>query len=193
MASIDQKKWDDRYSKDEGVKGPSSFLEQVFRTYSSRMPVGKAFDIATGKGRNALFLAEKGFSVDAVDISEVALEKARKQAKETGLSIDFRKADLDHCDLPEAQYDLILNFNFLQRSLVPKIKKALKPGGHVIFESFLIDQRVSGHPKNPAYFLGHNELLDLFRDFRVLYYREGRFGKEGKETYRAGLFGQKGN
>ena len=71
------------------------------------------------------------------------------------------------------------------------MKSALKLGGHVIFETYLVDQRVLGHPRNPAYLLGHNELLDLFRDFRVLRYREGRFAEGGKEAYRAGLFGQK--
>jgi len=85
----------------------------------------------------------------------------------------------------------MVNFNYLQRSLIPQIKKSLKSGGHVIFESYLIDQRIVGHPKNPAYLLGHNELLDLFRGLRVLYYREGKF-KGGQEAYRAGIFAQKG-
>jgi len=55
----------------------------------------------------------------------------------------------------------------------------------------LEDQRVLGHPKNPVYLLGHNELLKLFRDFLILCYREGKFAEGGKEAYRAGLFGQK--
>ena len=88
-------------------------------------------------------------------------------------------------------YDLITNFNFLERALIPKMKTALKPGGHMIFETYLIDQKELGHPRNPAFLLGHNELLELFRDFRVLYYREGKVIQEGKESYRAGLLAQK--
>ena len=191
MVPEDQERWDKKHTTTHDEVGPSSLLEWIFRHGLWRIPSGKALDVATGKGRHAQFLAERGFAVEAIDISEVALEQARRRADEKGLSISFRQADLDRCDLPEAEYDVILNFNFLQRSLIPKMKKALKLGGYIVFETYLIDQRVFGHPKNPAYLLGHNELLELFRDLRILYYREGRFTEEGRDTYRAGLFGQK--
>ncbi len=191
MVSDDQKRWDERYSSKHGQEGPSPFLLQVFESHAWRIQPARALDVATGKGRNALFLAERGFSVEAVDISEVGLQEGRKAAEERRLSVAFRQADLDKTGLPDAAYDLILNFDFLQRSLIPKMKKALKLGGHIVFESYLIDQRVLGHPRNPAYLLSHNELLELFRDFRVLYYREGKFLEGGKEAYRAGFFGQK--
>ena len=191
MATEDQKSWDKKHAGEHAAEGPSPFLQQIFQSHAWRIQPGRALDIATGKGRNALFLAEKGFSVEAVDISDVALQEGRRAAQEKGLSVTFRQADLDSAELPEAAYDLILNFDFLQRSLIPKMKKALKLGGHVVFETYLIDQRVLGHPRNPAYMLGHNELLELFRDFRVLYYREGKFAEDGREAYRAGFFGQK--
>ena len=191
MAVDDQKIWDEKHASEHGHEGPSSFLRQIFQSHAWRIQPGKALDIATGKGRNALFLAEKGFSVEAVDNSDAALQEGRRAAQEKGLPVTFRQADLDSTELPEAAYDLILNFNFLQRALIPKMKKALKLGGHVVFETYLIDQRVLGHPRNPAYLLGHNELLELFRDFRVLYYREGKFAEGGREAYRAGFFGQK--
>ena len=155
------------------------------------MAPGRALDIATGRGRNAIFLAERGFAVEGVDISEVALQEAQRRAVQKGLAVTFRQADLDHIELPEAQYDLIVNINFLLRSLVAPIKKALKVGGRVVFETYLIDQQTIGHPKNPAYLLRHHELLDLFSDFRVFYYREGKFTEAGKDAYRAGLYGQK--
>ncbi len=191
MAVDDQKIWDERHTSEHGHGGPSPFLEQVFESHAWRIQPARALDIATGRGRNAIFLAERGFSVEAIDVSTVAMEQARKAAQEKRLAIDFRQADLDSVKLPDAAYDLILNFNFLQRSLIPKMKKALKLGGHIVFETYLIDQRVLGHPRNPAYLLGHNELLELFREFRVLHYREGKFVEGGKEAYRAGLFGQR--
>ena len=129
--------------------------------------------------------------MDAMDISEVALQEARRIAEAKGLAINFIQADLEQADLPENVYDAIVNFNFLERSLIPKMKRALKVGGHIVFESYLVDQRVLGHPRNAAYLLGHNELLDLFREFRVLYYREGKIVERGKEAFRAGLLGQK--
>ena len=191
MVDEDREKWDRRHATRQGQGSPSVFLQQLLDNGSWRIQPGRALDIATGKGRNALFLAERGFSVEAIDISEVALQEARSEAQEKGLTVTFRQADLDNVELPEAAYDIVLNFNFLQRSLIPKIKKALKLGGHIVFDTYLIDQRVLGHPRNLAYLLGHNELLELFRDFRILYYREGGFAEGGKEAYRAGLFGQK--
>jgi 2-polyprenyl-3-methyl-5-hydroxy-6-metoxy-1,4-benzoquinol methylase len=191
LATEDQERWDKRHEAHQGEIGPASFLQEVFHLRAWQIPTGRALDIATGRGGNAIFLAEKGFAVDAIDISEVALQSARKIAEEKGLTIDFKQADLDHLELPAMAYDVVLNFNFLERDLIPKMKRALKLSGHVIFETYLIDQRVLGHPRNPAYLLGHNELLELFSDFRVLYYREGKFLKGGKEAYRAGLFGQK--
>jgi tellurite methyltransferase len=86
-----------------------------------------------------------------------------------------------------------VNLDYLQRSLVPQIKKTLKPGGWVIFETYLIDQQTIGQPKNPDYLLRHNELLDFFRDFRVLYYREGKFPQSGEDAFRAGLLAEKGS
>jgi len=191
MATDDRAKWDKQHADHQEEEEPSRFLQEIFCLDSWRIQPGRALDIATGRGRNALFLVEKGFRVEGIDISEVALQEARRRAQEKGLRIDFTQADLEKAELAEAVYDLIVNVNFLERSLVPRMKKALKLGGHVIFDTYLIDQRVLGHPRNPVYLLGHNELLELFRDFRILYYREGKFAEGGKEAYRAGLFGQK--
>ncbi len=191
MAREDQNHWDEKHAFRHTESLPSPFLEECFASGSWDIETGRALDIAAGKGRNAVFLAERGFQVDAMDISAVALEEARKIAQAKKFEINFIEVDLDRADLPEAAYELIVNFNFLERALIPKMKAALKPGGHVVFETYLIDQKEIGHPRNPAYLLGHNELLDLFRDFRVLYYREGKMIEGGKEAYRAGLFAQK--
>ena len=124
-----------------------------------------------------------------IDISPVALETARRTAQEKSLAIDWQEADLERIELPTGHYNLVLNFNYLQRSLVPQIKKTLKPGGWVIFETYLIDQSKIGQPKSPDYLLLHNELLDFFRDFRVLYYREGKFPQSRRGRVSRGAFG----
>ena len=191
MATEDQKRWDEKHAGKGGDQPPSSFLTEILSSASWQIAPGRALDVAAGRGRNACFLAEKGFSVDAMDISEIALQEARKTAEAKGLAINFIQAELEQAALPTDAYDLIINFNFLERSLVPKMKNALKLGGHVIFETYLVDQRVLGHPRNPAFLLGHNELLELFRDFRVLRYREGKFVEQENTAFRAGLFAQK--
>jgi 2-polyprenyl-3-methyl-5-hydroxy-6-metoxy-1,4-benzoquinol methylase len=151
----------------------------------------KVLDIACGQGRNALFLAARGFQVTAIDISTVGLEEARAQAGKQRLAVVWQQADLADVRLDFAEYDLIVNINYLQRSLIPQLKSALKPGGHLIFDTFLIDQKNFGHPTNPDYLLKHNELLEHFRDFRVLLYREGKFSDGSQPSFRASLFAQK--
>ena len=192
MAANDRERWDKKHLKENSLVEASAFLQQIFAPGPWPIPPGRALDIATGRGRNALFLAQRGFQVDAMDISAVGLREGQAEAEKKSLTINFVQSDLDRTELPEDAYDLILNLNFLQRSLIPKMKKALKVGGHILFETYLVDQRAFGHPKNPAYLLGHNELIEFFRDFRILYYREGKFTEGGKEVYRAGLLGQKG-
>jgi 2-polyprenyl-3-methyl-5-hydroxy-6-metoxy-1,4-benzoquinol methylase len=191
MSSDDQTRWDRQHLSSAGADQPSSYLRQILEGDAWHIPRGLALDVAAGKGHNAIFLAEMGFSVVGIDISKIALEEARRRAQEKSLEITWHQADLEQIELPAAAYDLIVNFNYLQRSLLPQIRRALKPQGHVIFETYLIDQQAIGHPKNPAYFLNHNELLDHFRSFRVLCYREGKYTDGGEAAFRAGIFAQK--
>ncbi|HKY08225.1 MAG TPA: class I SAM-dependent methyltransferase [Candidatus Binatia bacterium] len=187
----DQSRWDRLHAEGEGGQAPSRFLQEIIDGDQWALVPGKALDLACGKGRNALFLASRGFEVTAIDISTAGLERGREQAKAKGLSIIWQQADLETFELPDEVYDLIVNVSYLQRSLISRLKSALKPGGYVIFETYLIDQRAIGHPKNPDYLLAHNELLEHFRDFRVMFYREGMFSGGGERSYRAGLFARK--
>jgi tellurite methyltransferase len=191
MAKNDRARWDLQHGETPGAQAPSKFLQEMVDSDHWNLRRGKTLDIAAGKGRNALFLASRGFQVTAIDISAVGLEQGRKQAEALSLSIAWEEADLENMELAPAQYDLILDFNYLQRSLIPQIIGALRPGGQVIFETYLIDQQAVGHPKNPEYLLGHGELLNHFREFRILQYHEGRFADVGEPSFRAGLLAQK--
>lgn len=191
MSIEDKIRWDKQHESAQGSTEASGFLREIFAAEAWPIRRGRALDIACGKGRNALFLAERGFDVVAIDISAVGLEEGRRRAAEKNLAVAWQQADLEQIQLDEAVYDLIVNFNYLQRSLIPQIKTALRVGGSIIFETYLIDQPAIGHPKNPAYLLEHNELLTFFRDFRVLCYREGQFSEGGERAFRAGIFAQK--
>ena len=191
MALDDRERWDRRHAEEHATHEPSGFLKEIFESDCWSIPAAKALDVAAGKGRNAIFLAERGFEVVGIDISPIALAEAQRCAKKRRLAIAWQEADLEQIELPPLGYDLVLNFNYLQRSLVPQIKNTLKPGGWVIFETYLIDQQAVGGPKNRDYLLAHNELLELFRDFRVLYYREGQFRPSGSHAFLAGLLAQK--
>jgi tellurite methyltransferase len=191
MSSDDQTRWDRQYALSSGADQPSSFLRQILDSDAWDIPRGLALDIAAGTGRNAIFLAERGFRVVAIDISSIALDEGRRRAEKKSLAISWQQADLEQIELPQAAYDLIVNFNYLQRSLFPQIRKALKINGRLIFETYLIDQQAIGHPKNLAYLLHHNELLEQFRHFRVLYYHEGKFTDAKQPAFRAGIFAEK--
>ncbi len=134
----------------------------------------KALDVAMGTGRNAVYLAQRGYNVDGIDISQEAIEAAVALAQREGVSINTKLADLESgYHLPQDAYDVIICFNYLHRPLIDKIKNALKPGGFIIYETFIVDQAQFGRPRNPYHLLEHNELLDMFGDFRCLRYHEG--------------------
>ena len=191
MTRDDQLRWDRKHRAGPDDAGPSPFVAEIFECGAWDIPTGHALDIATGKGRHAVYLAERGFAVEGIDISEAALSVARRRGRVKSLTLSWQRADLEGIELPEARYRLIVNINYLQRSLVPQIRRALTAGGFVIFETYLAGQEALGHPKSPAYLLRHNELLEIFSGLRVLLYREGRFDEGGAPAFRAGLFAQK--
>ena len=188
---MDQRRWDRRYRRRGFALGeePNPFL----RKHIHLLPKGRALDLATGEGRNAVFLARHGFDVDAVDISEVGLKKAKRLARALGAQIHTIQADLDGYPIEKEGYDLICDFYFLDRRLIPKLKKGLKKGGRIICETYLIDHRdlAAQGPKQARYFLKHNELLRQFNDFRVLCYREGLFREGGRKKAIASLIAEK--
>ena len=191
MSTDDQIRWDEQHLSSHGGEQSSVFLREVVESDAWPALGGKALDIACGKGRNAIYLAQAGFTVTALDISAVALAEGRRRAQGLELAIDWQQRDLEASSFALGEFDLVVNFNYLQRSLFTALRQVIKPGGHVIFETYLIDQAALGHPKNPDYVLRHNELLDSFRGFRILSYREGNFVDGGAKAFRAGIFAQR--
>jgi 2-polyprenyl-3-methyl-5-hydroxy-6-metoxy-1,4-benzoquinol methylase len=187
----DQKRWDERFGREDFAFGKKA--NPFLKRHIALLPKGKALDIAAGEGRNAIFLSQQGFDVDAVDISKMGLRKAQKLAQEIGVKIHTLCTDLDTYPIKREQYDLIANFYFLKRSLIPKIKKGLKKGGKVIFETYILEHRniATSGPKQAKYFLRPNELLKFFDGFRILRYREGIFKEGGRKKAIASLIAEK--
>jgi SAM-dependent methyltransferase len=139
-----------------------------------------AIDVACGDGRNARALAELGFAVDAVDVSDVAIARLRAAAAETGLRVDACALDLEHDAPPPDAYDVVVCMNYLQRDLFGALGAALRPGGLLLYETFSrAHVEELGRAFNPAFVLGRNELLRAFGDLHVLHYREGVAERRG--------------
>ncbi|MFZ7104859.1 MAG: class I SAM-dependent methyltransferase [Peptococcaceae bacterium] len=150
---------------------PSPFLTDNI----ALLPAGKALDIAMGNGRNTIYLARKGLYTEGVDISGEAVKIALERAKSAGVKIHARVADIEAEDyiIEKNTYDVIICFNYLHRPLIQRIKDGLKKGGMVVYQTYTVDQLQFGKPSNPDFLLRHNELLEMFRDFRCLRYFEG--------------------
>jgi SAM-dependent methyltransferase len=154
----------------EGDLKPAQFLVESIHL----LPKGRALDVAMGNGRNAIYLAKMGFDVEGIDISQGAVNRALKFAQESGCRLKAHVVDLEKdFYIKKNAYDVIICFNYLQRFLIPYIREGLKMGGVVVYETYIVDQAQFGRPRNPDYLLKHNELLNMFRGFRCLRYREG--------------------
>jgi len=131
------------------------------------LPKGRVLDVAMGAGQNAIYLAKMGFEVEGVDISPEAVSNALELACKSGVNIKAQVADLENnYHIEKGAYEVIICFNYLQRSLILQVKDGLRKGGMVVYETFIVDQTQFGKPRNTEYLLKHNELLNMFRNIR---------------------------
>jgi tellurite methyltransferase len=176
----DQKsKWDQRYSRRSFIYGktPAKFLAENY----NYIPYGSTIlDMGMGEGRNAVFLAQKGYKVTGIDISSVAVKKARLLAKEFGVKIQTVVASMEKYKISPNSFDAIICFYYVDRKLVSKMMSWLKPGGILIYEAHTMAQRSVPEYKNEPveHFLKEQELLKLFKNMRVLKYEEPVHTKE---------------
>ncbi len=180
----DRQRWNRKYRD----KGPESLSSEpagwlvAHRDLLTLEPRGRALDVACGSGRNAAYLARLGFTVDALDVSSVVIGWLQERVEQEGLSVHPRCCDLTREPLPRREYQVVLNFNFLQRDLFPALKGATAPGGLVIFETFTrLQVELPRGPSDPEHTLEPGELRRAFADFEILDYREKtRFPEDGE-------------
>ena len=161
----DRNKWNEKYRNNSYPTDAAHVVKRFYHLATGK----KALDIAAGNGRNAVFLARKGFLVDAVDISEVGMTEFAG----TDPNIHAICADLDQFEISANRYDLIVNIKYLNRRLYPYIQEGLKPAGVVIFETLLEPDGNKTTPEHTRdYLLRTNELLHAFSALRIIYYSE---------------------
>jgi SAM-dependent methyltransferase len=159
----DKERWNIRHVD----KPMPHYVSPTLEKYIKEANVGRALDVACGTGRNTHFLADLGFVVDAVDLSDYALSCIREDA-----NINKQEVDLDIYNIEET-YDLIININYLNRRLMPQMLSSLKEGGVILFETFISAHDVPEKGSmNPDFLLNTNELLRSFIDLDIIYYEE---------------------
>jgi SAM-dependent methyltransferase len=143
---------------------------------------GRALDVACGRGRHALFLAERGLAVVAVDRDRLAIDELTVEAVRRNLAVEARVVDLEagEVDLGRELYDLVVVFHYLHRPLFPALLRALAPGALLIYETFTVDQARLGKPTNPDFLLQHGELRQRLSSLTIVREREGVF--EGRHV-----------
>jgi len=150
------------------VEPPSTWLEAHVACIR---PQGSVLDVAAGKGRNARWLAQQGFRVEAVDRDAEAMQAMR------GIDgITLQVADLEQDGWPYAdhQFDAIVVCRYLHRPLFPHLIDSLAPDGVLIYETFMQGQEVYGKPSNPDFLLKPDELLEVFQPaLEILAFEQG--------------------
>jgi len=145
---MDQTAWDERYAGPELVwgSGPNCFVAEEL----AALPPGRAIDLGTGEGRNAIWLAERGFTVTAVDFSRVGLARAAGLASERGVTVDWVHADLLDYQPTPGHFDLVL-IAYIQlpadrlTALARTAGAALAPGGTLLAVGHDRDNLTRGH------------------------------------------------
>ena len=165
--------WDERYRSGERAAedidaAPTPLLVET----SKRLTPGRALDLACGSGRNALWLAEQGWSVTAVDGSPTAIEILRSRASSRGVTVNMKVADLEKFGqlIEPTSWNLIAICYYLQRDLFEHAKQGVVPGGILISIVHITEpgEEPTAHRLRPG------ELESYFQGWEILHRREGK-------------------
>lgn len=185
------KKWDTIYSESiisEAIASKVLSDNLYLLPYS-----GVALDLACGLGANALLLAQQGMTVQAWDISTLALQKLQVQADTEALSIKTFTKEITPYSFSINSFDVVVVGRFLDRSICNAIMECLKPNGLLFYQTYTQHKVYLHGPKNPKFLLADNELLSLFSPMKVIYYRENSAVGDTRQGLRneAQFIGQK--
>ncbi len=189
-----RERWNRRYAEREVRAFPPAPAEWLIENREVLLAAGRrrALDLACGDGRNAAYLAGLGFEVDAVDVSDVVIDALQAAATDRGLAVKPLRIDLEREPLPGSGYDVIVQLNYLQRSLFGSLAQALASGGILIVETFTRRHAEElGNRFDPRFLLDRDELLTSFPDLDVLRYQEGVVERAGRPRAVASLVARK--
>jgi SAM-dependent methyltransferase len=177
--------WDQRYARPTFIFGKSA-AQFLAENYQYIPYEGSVLDMGMGEGRNAVFLAQKGYKVTVVDLSSVAVKKSYLLAQEFGVKIKGVVASLKDYKISPGSFDAIICFYWVDRTMVEKIKTWLKPGGVLIYEAYTVREKERDSSKRSDSisdnYLREQELIRLFPGMRILKYEEPLHEKEFRSS-----------
>jgi len=163
-------------SRDHSASLPAAFIgEWIARLAPRHREQAAALDVAMGRGRHAVALAIAGFRAFGIDARFDAVHDATLRARAAGVRVHGWCADLTQHPLPSSRFEVIVVTRYLQRNLFHALRRAVRPGGVVLYETFTTAQRALGTgPTSPDHLLEPGELRRAFDGFEVLFYEEVR-------------------
>ncbi len=174
MTAQDRVRWDDIYRKrtSKPYPAPDPLLFDYVPPVMDRRPQ-HGLDLAGGFGQNGLWLASQGYIVDILDISRVALSRARGEMAMRNLrNVNLLQVDLDDCELDEQHYHIVCVFRYLKRNFLPRLLASIVPGGRIIYESLNVLYLDVVPEFNQEFLLSLGELEAIFDGWGVLFYEE---------------------
>jgi SAM-dependent methyltransferase len=176
----DRDKWNARYSGGDGATSgtPNPLLLEWLPAIAPVSSPPRALDVACGLGRHALYLARRGWQVDAMDISDVALASVAATAAAEGLDVTCIQADFEPEIATAAspfapdRYDLAVMMRYTNLPLIGHIAGALRVGGYLVAEAYLKSDTEDAGPRNPNYRVSSGELRDAVAALETVAYRE---------------------
>jgi len=181
--------WDERYRTGfyDGVKGPHDLLVNFAGLFTGK----RVLDIAMGQGADAVYLASRGIGAVGLERSWEAIKLAREAMNARSCPMRIVQADANQLPFKKGSFGGVIVFFFLLREIARDITEMLKPGGILIYETFLKRQNEVDRPRNPAFLLDDGELLGLFPGFTTIFYEEGAHDRAGKKRITAQLVARK--
>ena len=158
-------RWNARHRARAGAPRPCALLTGQTELLPA---AGRALDFACGRGGNALWLARRGWTVEAWDLSDAAVEELRARAAREALDLRAEARDVIARPPPPDCCDLAVVSHFLHRPLLPALAAAVRPGGVLAYQTFLAGHPGPG-PRNPDYLLRPGELRERFPDWEALH------------------------
>ncbi len=180
MARGDRERWDARYAEGGALAPEAVAWLDILAGALPRS--GRALDVAAGRGRVALRLAQRGLSTTAVDVSPRGLALAEAAAHAAGLPLETFALDLESEPLPDGPFDVITCFNYLQWELMDAMAERLAPSGHLVVEHPTLTNLERNARPSRRFLVEPGRLREAARGLEVARYEEGWF--EGRHVAR---------